>query len=164
MERGPEHTDDTPLRPVDDQVERDAADTVVDEDTDFTDQPLGAAVSEVVEGEGDASYFAPTDPVTRPGDRRGETEMLGGFAPGAEPPEADRSAEGRVGDEALADAVRTALARDAATVSLAIRVTVRDGVVTLRGPVDGPEDADSAEAVVGAVRGVREVVDETTYR
>jgi len=89
MEREPEHTDDTPLRPVDDQVERDAADTVVVEDTDFTDQPLGAAASEVVEG--------------------------------------------------------------------------RDGVVTLRGPVDGPEDADSAEAVVGAVRGVREVVDETTY-
>ncbi|HEX9269371.1 MAG TPA: hypothetical protein VF998_05975 [Candidatus Limnocylindria bacterium] len=49
MEREPEHTDDTPLRPVDDQVERDAADTVVDEDADFTVAAAVDGVGEVVD-------------------------------------------------------------------------------------------------------------------
>jgi hypothetical protein len=135
-------------------------DLTVDGDADFTDQPLTTDATEVVEGDTDETFFAPTDPVVTAGDG-GEPEILGGFAPTAEPPAPERSSDGRVGDEALADAVRDALALDASTADLTLGVEANDGVVTLRGTVQSLEDAENAEAVAGAVRGVVEVIDET---
>ena len=78
-----------------------------------------------------------------------------------EPPAAERSSDGRIGDEALADAVRDALALDASTAELSLNVEVKDAVVHLRGTVAGPEDGENAEAVAAAVRGVVDVADET---
>jgi hypothetical protein len=160
MKREPEHEDDTPDRPIENAVESDDADVILDDDVDFTDQPLVTDANEVVEGDTDTTFFPPTDPVLRPG-ARGEPEVLGGFAPTAEPPAPDRSSDGRIGDEALADAVRDALALDASTAELSLNVEVRDAVVHLRGTVAGPEDGENAEAVAAAVPGVVDVADET---
>jgi hypothetical protein len=133
---------------------------VDDDDADFTDQPITTDATEVVEEDTDATFFPPTDPVIRAGDD-GEPEILGGFAPTAEPPAPERSSDGRIGDEAIADAVRDALALDASTADLRLGVEVDDGVVRLRGTVLSLEDAENAEAVAGAVPGVAEVIDET---
>lgn len=146
--------------PNEPQSEVSYEDLVVDEDADFTDQPLVTDATEVIEGDTDAAFFAPTDPVVRAGSD-GEPEIVGGFAPTAEAPAPERSSDGRIGDEALADAVRDALALDAATADLTLSVDVADGVVRLRGTVLSLDDAENAEAVAGAVPGVVEVIDET---
>ena len=161
----PEHQDDTPLRPVEDAMEThtDAAsgDVVIDDEIDFTDQPLSTDATEIVENsDGDEIFFAPTDPVLRAG-ADGQPEVLGGFSPTADVPEPARSSDGRIGDEAIADAVRDALALDASTADLALTVDVASGVVRLRGTVDSIEDGENAEAVAGAVSGVIEAIDET---
>ena len=78
-------------------------------------------------------YFPPTDPVV---------------------------VEGPV-DGDLAERVRLALARDAATTDLAPEVVEEnDGVVTLRGTVQSLEDTDNAIEVAARVPGVKDVVDE----
>jgi len=155
----PQHSDDTPLRAVEDAL--DQSDGVVDDDADFTDQPLSTDAQAVVEdGDGSEVFFPPTDPVLRPG-AHGEPEIAGGFSPTAEPPAPERSSDGGVGDEAIADAVRDALALDASTADLRLQVEVERAVVHLRGTVPGPEDGENAEAVASAVPGVTEVADET---
>jgi len=154
--RGPKREDDEPVRPAEVSYE----DLVVDDDADFTDQPLTTDASEVVEGDTDATFFPPTDPVLRVG-ADGGPEVLGGFAPTADVPTPERSSDGRIGDEAIADAVRDALALDASTADLALSVGVVDGVVHVRGTVLSIEDAENAEAVAGAVPGAVEVIDET---
>jgi hypothetical protein len=160
----PEHEDDSPLRPVDDAFDTHATesgDVVVDDPADFTDQPLTTDATEVVEdSDGDEVFFPPTDPVLRAG-ADGQPEVLGGFSPTAEPPTPERSSDGRIGDEAIADAVRDALALDASTADLQLTVDVTDGVVRLRGTVLSIEDAENAEAVAASVPGVVEVIDET---
>src|SRR5438552_3836338 len=80
MKKEPEHQDDTPNRPIENAVESDDADVILDDDVDFTDQPLVTDSDEAVEGDTDTTYFPPTDPVLRPG-AHGEPEVLGGFAP-----------------------------------------------------------------------------------
>jgi hypothetical protein len=154
--REPKRKADQPVQPADVSYE----DLVVDDDADFTDQPLTTDATEVVEEDTDATFFPPTDPVLRVG-AGGEPEVLGGFAPTADVPTPERSSDGRLGDEAIADAVRDALALDASTADLTLSVDVVDGVVHLRGTVLSIEDAENAEAVAGAVPGVVEVVDET---
>lgn len=155
----PDHEDDSPLRPVEDAF--DERDGVVDDDADFTDQPLTTDAQAVVEdSDGGDVFFAPTDPVLRVG-AEGEPEILGGFAPTAEPPVPERSSDGGVGDEAIADAVRDALALDASTADLQLQVEVDAGVVRLRGTVLTIDDGENAEAVASAVPGVTEVTDET---
>ncbi len=161
----PEHEDDTPLRPVEDAMEMrtdaDSGDVVVDDEIDFTDQPLSTDATEIVENsDGDAVFFAPTDPVLRVG-ADGQPEVLGGFSPTAEIPEPARSSDGQIGDEAIADAVRDALALDASTADLTLTVDVAGGVVRLRGTVDSIEDGENAEAVASAISGVTEAIDET---
>ena len=156
MTRGPKRKDDEPDRPA--EVSYQGLD--VDDDADFTDQPLTTDATEVVEEDTDATFFPPTDPVIRAG-ADGEPEVLGGFAPTADVPVPERSSDGRLGDEAIADAVRDALALDASTADLTLSVDVIDGVVHLRGTMLGLEDGENAEAVAGAVPGVAEVIDET---
>lgn len=160
MKREPEHQDDTPLRPVENAVETTGDDEIVDDDADFSDQPLTTDANEVVEGDTDSAYFPPTDPVIRAG-ADGEPEIAGGFSPSAEPAAPERSSDGRIGDEGLADAVRDALALDASTADLRLTVEVDAGVVHVRGTVAGMEDSENAEAVASAVPGVVEVVDQT---
>jgi len=151
----PEHEDDSPLRAVEDTVDE------TDDDADFTDQPLTTDAQAVVEdGDGSEVFFAPTDPVLRTG-AHGEPEIAGGFSPTAEAPTPERSSDGGVGDEAIADAVRDALALDASTADLQLNVEVDAGVVRLRGTVSSIEDDENAEAVASAVPGVTEVADET---
>ncbi|HEV8191270.1 MAG TPA: BON domain-containing protein [Ktedonobacterales bacterium] len=142
---------------------------------DFTSQPLetndlavidqGEFENEPPEDDPDPSYFAPTDPVVgRGGDGNGNIIVEGGFEPTAmEDLAVDRSAEDNApGDEALADAVRDALARDASTEALNLRVSVNAGAVRIHGRVPDLEDAENAESVASGVPGVRDVIDDTT--
>ena len=105
-------------------------------------------------------YFPPTDPVVREGDE--QAEILGGFAETAmddrEAPARSRS--GGPADEAIADAVRRELRRDASTEALELEVSVDQAIVTLRGQVSDLADSDDALAVAGRVPGVVDVVDE----
>ena len=111
--------------------------------------------------DGDEVYVPPTDPVIA-ADAQGNVEVLGGFSEtatdGLSP--VPSASDGKLGDEAIEDAVRSALRRDAATTSLEIEVLVRDGVAHLRGRVSDLDDADNAEDVASRVPGVREVVED----
>ena len=137
----------------------------------FTGQPLetnpavGSDVKDNPPVEPDPTYFPATDPVVTT-DRADDRHILGGFAPGSmEGMEVARSAEdNRPGDEALADAVREALALDAATATLRLDVAVERGVAHLRGTVPDLVDAENAESVASEVPGVQSVVDETTVK
>lgn len=137
---------------------------------DFTDQELETSVVEMG-GEasatddpmpdGETVFFPPTDPVMRTNDQ-GDIEVLGGFGPTSMSSiEVERSAlDGRLGDEAIADAIRRELREDALTTDLVIRVSVTRGVVRLHGAVPTLDDAENAEEVAGRVPGVVEVVEE----
>ena len=105
--------------------------------------------------------FAPTDQVVGL-DERGDLEILGGFSETSlDDVSAEPSASGsRVGDEALAEAIRRELREDASTTTLEIEVVVRSGVAHLRGSVPFLEDAEAAEEVASRVTGVRTVVDD----
>jgi len=126
--------------------------------------PLAAAGSQddIIDpaADGDAAYVPPVDPVIA-ASRHGEVTVPGGFTTSAAEEIAPRpSSDGRIGDEALVDAVQSALRHDAATTNLDIEVTAEQGVVRLRGRVPGLEDAENAEEVAGRVEGVAEVVEE----
>jgi osmotically-inducible protein OsmY len=137
----------------------------------FTDEPLetneagatDAGVEDNPPVEPDTVFFPPTDPVLKV-NAEGNIDVDNGFAPtGMDELDVERSAEDNTpGDEALADAVRQALAEDAATTDLSLHVHVNQGVVHLRGRVPDLEDAENAESVASEVPGVRDVVDETT--
>ncbi len=113
--------------------------------------------------DGDEAYVPPTDPVIT-NDGPGGVGVLGGFAVSASESVAPaRSAsDGRIGDEAIADAVRAALKLDATTTDLDIRVLVSQGIVRLRGTVADLDDAENAEAVARRVEGIVDVVEEIT--
>ena len=70
--------------------------------------------------EGDEVYVPPTDPVVGT-DAHGETRVLGGFSTdaGGQAPPRRSASDGQIGDEALVDAVLSALRHDAATADLA---------------------------------------------
>jgi osmotically-inducible protein OsmY len=133
---------------------------------DFTDQdiltnplnaagPSGVAVDEEI-SEGEEVYVPPTDPV-----RERDGEVLGGFqTTSMDQVRVPRSADGEIGDEAIAEAVRRELREDAATSGLEIYVQVRRGRVLLRGAVPSLDDAENAEEVASRVEGVNEVVEE----
>jgi len=154
--------------PLDAHTEEQLADAGGEFEPDFTDQtvmddPLEAAganssAAEDPAASGDAVYSPPIDPVIKT-DAHGRAEILGGFGAGEDEP-IERSADGRTGDEALADAVRRRLAEDAATTDLTIVVAVRNGVAHLRGQVTDLDDADNAESIAASVPGIREVVEE----
>ena len=120
--------------------------------------------------EGNEPYFPPTDPVVtpRPGSAQ-QLEVLGGFTPTSTDDvglEHESQLEGRSqlgpmpGDDEVKAAVVRELREDAMTTDLALRVDVRDGVVTLRGLVPTLEDSEAALEVAGRVEGVAHVVDE----
>lgn len=115
--------------------------------------------------EPDATYFAPTDPVTGP-DEHGNLEIIGGWTPTSDTDlSVSPSYEDNLpGDEALAEAIARELHEDALTTDLELDVSVENAVAHLRGQVRGPEDADAAQDVASRVPGVREVVDETEWQ
>jgi osmotically-inducible protein OsmY len=131
-------------------------------DADFTDQEVSTTSLEMagvdVGEDRDETFFPPTDPVITSGSQ-GEAKVLGGFsATSDQAVQVDRSAsDGKLGDEAIAEAVQRELNEDAATTDFKLQVTVRDGVVRLRGRVPDVVDAENAEAVAARVPGVREV-------
>ncbi|MCA1646534.1 MAG: BON domain-containing protein [Chloroflexi bacterium] len=162
-------TERPPDEPLDAQTEGQLADAGGEFEPDFTDQTIMTDPSEASgansSGEddpasgGDAVYAPPMDPVVTT-DAHGRTEILGGFGSGEDEPVERSASDGRVGDEALADAVRRRLAEDSATTDLRITVVVRKGVAHLHGLVSDMDDADNAESVAASVPGIREVVEE----
>jgi osmotically-inducible protein OsmY len=104
-------------------------------------------------------YVPPVDPV---GTSR---RVIGGFELSSldDQPEIERSTlDGRVSDDAIAEAVLRELREDAATSDLEIQVSVRNGVVHLRGTVATIDDAENAEEVASRVEGgirVHEMLD-----
>jgi len=122
-------------------------------------EPGNSAVDPVADG--NEVYVPPTDPVIAV-NAHGNVEVLGGFSETSDDQLAPipSASDGKFGDEAIEDAVRAALRRDAATTDLEIEVLVRDGVAHLRGRVSDLDDADNAEDVASRVPGVREVLEE----
>jgi osmotically-inducible protein OsmY len=107
-------------------------------------------------------YEPPTDPVVTI-DQNDNVQVLGGFAHSSmESVAVERSSDGTLGDEAIAEAILRELREDAATTALTIDVTVRQGVAHLRGTVPDVIDAENAEAVASRVPGVVEVREELT--
>jgi osmotically-inducible protein OsmY len=107
-------------------------------------------------------YFPPTDPVITPGED-GRAAIQGGFAHSAdEDVVAANLPQSGVpqGDDEIRNGVIAALRADAATTDLDVQVLVRDGVVVLRGSVSSLDEADLAESIAAAVRGVEEVREE----
>ncbi|MCC6173919.1 MAG: BON domain-containing protein [Chloroflexi bacterium] len=148
--------------PADANVEPSLMDQQTLEDANLAPGPSSSWEDPVANG--DEVYVPPTDPVIS-ADAQGEAHILGGFSETATQDQTvRRSSDGTIGDEALADAVRLELQRDAATTDLHVDVDVHNGIITLRGEVDGPEDAESAEAVASRVPYVRYVREELTVR
>jgi osmotically-inducible protein OsmY len=137
------------------------------EPVDFTDQdilenPIHAAGPTDVDtdediSEGEEAYVPPTDPPVTP-----DAEFLNGFqitAMDDDSTDVERSSDGSIGDEALIDAVKRELAEDASTTDLDVGVSVRNGVVRVRGRVPTLTDAENVLAVAERVPGAVEVID-----
>ena len=65
-------------------------------------------------------------------------------------------------DDYLTDLIRQKLAADQVVKGGAIRVTVKDGVVTLEGKVPEPKLKSRAERLTKKVKGVKSVVNKVT--
>ncbi|HLH73389.1 MAG TPA: BON domain-containing protein [Chloroflexota bacterium] len=109
-------------------------------------------------------YFPPTDPVVKRAPRSAQgIEVVGGFSPTSldSPIELEQLPRRlKRGDDEIARQVRLALEEDASTSDLPIYVTVRYGIVHLRGTVQSLADAELAEAVASRVPGVIDVREE----
>ena len=67
-----------------------------------------------------------------------------------------------VPDDEIYDQVRLKLAGDRDVRGTSFEVTVKDGIVTLRGRVDKEKNRKKAEKLAKKVKGVRDVVNELT--
>ncbi len=132
---------------------------------DFTDQPVqqygdfaagpSSSFAEDEAAEGDEVFVPPTDPVGT------DREVIGGLATTSmDDISVERSSDGRLGDEAIRDAILRELREDAATTDLVVDVEVFEGSVTLRGSVPSVIDVENAEEVAARVPGVVEVDEE----
>ena len=134
-------------------------DDVFEVNPDFTDQRLETVSNDDFDPDIE-TVFPPTDPVVGV-DERGRTEVVGGFsATSLDATGVARSSDGRLGDEAIADAIRRELREDALTTDLEIEVLVQQGVATLRGTVTALEEAEQAEMIASNVPGVEAVREE----
>lgn len=122
-----------------------------DEGGDTTTDAMAAADSA-------EPYEPPTDPPVLPGGRDG-ISVAQGFA---ESSIGEVDFDASPGDDFITEMVERALATDAATSALTLRVATVDSVVYLRGRGISLEDGDLAAEVAARVPGVVEVVDETT--
>ncbi len=132
---------------------------------DFTDQPVqqygdyaagpSSSFEEDEASDGDEVFVPPTDPVGT------DREVIGGLATTSmDDLSVERSADGRLGDEAIRDAILRELREDAATTDLVVDVEVFEGSVTLRGTVPSVDDVENAEEVAARLPGVMEVNEE----
>jgi hypothetical protein len=123
---------------------------VVDPDVFDADEPV----------EPEPAYFPSTDPVIG-STATGRIIILGGFAPSSTTgiSVAPSAEDGRPGDEAMSQAIRWELRKDALTTDLRIRVRVEEGVASLFGTVPSLVDAENAEEVANRIPGVHEVID-----
>jgi len=127
-------------------------------DPDFAED-LGTTDSEVSAAEA-VPFFPPTDPVVRSVEPPDELEVVGGFAPTSMDEQNEEIPRVRIPDDEIAQHVLVELREDAATTDMEVRVTVVNGVVTLRGDAPTLDDAENAEAVASRVPGVVEVREE----
>lgn len=104
-------------------------------------------------------YMPPIDPPVLPGGPEGIHTAVG-FGTSVED-EAER--EGPYTQDAdLEEAATLMLRQDSLTSHYDLRPAVEDGVVTIRGRVSDVQDAEHAQAIVGGITGVVDVVDEMT--
>lgn len=150
-----------PQRPA--EMEEEGSDVTYEgTEYDFND---ATGTTDVMESSSEAEpFFPPTDTVLRPaGQAKQGYEVVGGFSPTSMEDEAGSEAPFSSvvrGDEEIADDVRRELAEDALTTDLDIRVTVRNGIVYLRGRVASLEDVEAVEEVSARVPGVVDVHEE----
>ena len=151
-------------------------DDISDEDGDFSGSPGTVNQIEVIED--GATYFPPVDPVVEPVRGPRELEVVGGFQEEATDDTEEESAEAfdesvplgegtrliQRDDDDILDDVNRELREDSETTTLKLHVSVRRGVVTIRGEVQSIDDAENAESVASRVPGVVEVVDRTEIR
>jgi hypothetical protein len=127
---------------------------------DETDDPMEA----VEEG---FTYVPPIDPPVTPGGVDNAQIASGlGLSALDEPYDEDHHSSFISADDEVRARVREALRADSSTSQYdgRIAITVRDGVVTLRGMVDDLVDSDNLLAVAEYVDSVDEVVDELRVR
>jgi osmotically-inducible protein OsmY len=67
-------------------------------------------------------------------------------------------------DDGIYDQVRLKLANDQVVKGGALQVDVKQGVVTLRGAVDQPNQKDRATKLAKQVKGVKQVINNITLR
>jgi hyperosmotically inducible periplasmic protein len=67
-------------------------------------------------------------------------------------------------DNMITDQVMIRLSGDQVVKGGALKVDVKDGVVTLSGQVDEPKAKDRAEKLTKKVKGVKQVIDNLTVR
>jgi osmotically-inducible protein OsmY len=168
MEVSDFHGGDAPAAALPESVEE-IRDMGAEIDPDITGREVSTSTLEMsgvdLAEEGESTTFPPTDPVLT-SDVHGNVQVLGGFSPTstAAVGVAPSASDAQLGDEAIAEAVVRELREDAATTALRIHVQVREGVVYLRGSVEGMEDASAAEGVASRVPGVTNVVEELRVR
>lgn len=130
---------------------------VESEEDDFMGDPGTVDVIQAIE-EGEP-YFPPTDPVIR-AQGLNNAEMLGGFSiTSLEEPNEPRDVPVRLltNDDEMAQQVHYALATNAYTADLNIKVEVRNAVAFLHGMVGSLDDIEQAEQVAGTVPGIEDV-------
>jgi hypothetical protein len=149
--------DDLPNDPNDQNIEML---TELELRADETDDPMAAA-------EEGFTYVPPIDPPIVPGgDDNAEIASGLGLSALDEPYDEDHHDDFITSHDEVRARVREALRADSSTSQYAdkIAITVRGGVVTLRGMVDDLVDSDNLLAVAEYVDGVDEVVDELRVR
>jgi hyperosmotically inducible periplasmic protein len=73
-----------------------------------------------------------------------------------------QTAPGTPSDDTLVDQVRIKLSLDVDVNGGALEVNVKDGVVTLRGPVRNEKSRKKAEKIAAKVKGIKKVINEIT--
>ena len=130
---------------------------------DDLNEMIGTTDTAIAADEADP-YFPPTDPVVLRAPReQGGYSVVGGFSPTALDAPIDLEQLPRPldqGDDEIARRVRLALKEDAGTFDLPIHVSVRQGIVHLRGVVPSIADAELAEEVASRAPGVVDVEEE----
>jgi hyperosmotically inducible protein len=71
---------------------------------------------------------------------------------------------GPASDNMLIDQIRIKLAGDQVVKGGALQVDVKDGVVTLSGPVEEPKQKERAERLARKIRGVKQVINNISFR
>lgn len=110
------------------------------------------------------TYIPPIDPPVSPGKGNQNAEVASGFGISSLEEEytEDTHSDFLPADDEIQARVRDAIRADSSTNAYAhtIRISVRDGVVTLRGKVDDLVDSDNLLAVASYVEGIDDVIDE----